>query len=58
MIYKVTLLAPAINEEVILAADSEQEAQALAIGSALARQRAAATVTVVEAPQGTPLPSS
>jgi hypothetical protein len=55
MIYKVLINAPAIYEEVILAADSEEEAKALACGSALNRAMQAATVTVTSMPDGTRL---
>jgi hypothetical protein len=49
-IYKVLLDAPAIREEVTLAAESEEEARRLAIASALARMTDAATVIVEEMP--------
>lgn len=48
MIYKVTIKAPAINEEVTTAANDPEQARADAVNSALQRQIAAATVTVEE----------
>jgi hypothetical protein len=50
MIYKVTIITPAINEEVVLAADSEEEAKELAVASAVSRAAQSATVTVEELP--------
>jgi hypothetical protein len=50
MIYKVTIITPAINEEVVLAADSEEEAKELAVASAASRAAKDATVTVEELP--------
>jgi hypothetical protein len=50
MIYKVTIKAPPINEDVTLAAESEEQARELAVASALQRQAAAAEVTVEESP--------
>jgi hypothetical protein len=50
LVYKVLIDAPAIREEVVLAAESEDEARRLAIASALARQASAATVIVEEVP--------
>jgi hypothetical protein len=49
-IYKVLLDAPAIREEVTLAADSEEDARRLAIASAIARMTESATVIVEEMP--------
>jgi hypothetical protein len=51
-IYKVTVQAPAINEEVVTSADSEEQAKERAIASALQRQADSATVRVVEVPDG------
>jgi len=48
MIYEVTIVAPAINEQVTTEADSEEQAKERAVYSALQRQAAAATVTVVQ----------
>jgi hypothetical protein len=53
MIYKVLIEAPAIYEEVILAADSAEEAKRLAVGSAVNRAADAATVTATPMPDGT-----
>ncbi len=50
MIYKVHIEAPAINEDVILQAEDEQQAKEAAIYSAVQRQAKAATVTVTQAP--------
>lgn len=50
MIYTVTVKAPAINEEIVLSADSEEQAKQMAIASALRRQIEAAEVTVVLQP--------
>jgi hypothetical protein len=46
MIYTVNITAPAINEEVVLNAESEDEAKDLAVASALQRQWAAAEIIV------------
>ena len=51
-IYKVTIEAPALNEEVVTSAESEEQARERAIASALQRQADAATVRVVEVPDG------
>jgi hypothetical protein len=48
MIYKVTINAPPINEEVTTAADSAEQAKIDAVNSALQRQIAAAEATVEE----------
>jgi hypothetical protein len=50
MIYSVTIKAPAINEEVTLAAETATEARQLAVASSVARQVSAAEVTVTEVP--------
>jgi hypothetical protein len=50
VIYSVTILAPAIDEVVTLSADGPGRAQAIAWDSAMARQRAAAEITVTEVP--------
>jgi 1,2-phenylacetyl-CoA epoxidase PaaB subunit len=50
MIYKVSIQAPAIDEEVTLAADDEEHAIELAVASTMRRQAAAATVTVEPSP--------
>jgi hypothetical protein len=54
MNYKVLITAPAINEEVVLSADSPEEAKALALASCANRAPpgalAGATVTVEEMP--------
>lgn len=47
-VYTVTVRAPEIYEEVVVNADTPEQAQARAVGSALARQRNAAVVTVEE----------
>jgi|KBSMisStandDraft_5_1062788.scaffolds.fasta_scaffold00074_34 hypothetical protein len=47
-IYTVIIQAPAIYEEVVVNADSEEQARVRAVASALARQREAATVRVDE----------
>jgi hypothetical protein len=47
-IYTVTVQAPAINEQIVTEADSEQQARERAIYSALQRQADNATVTVEE----------
>jgi hypothetical protein len=47
-VYTVTISAPAINEEVVVNADSEDQAKERAVYSALQRQADAAQVTVVE----------
>jgi len=47
-IYTVTIEAPAIYEEIVVNADNEEQAKVRAVGSALSRQREAATVKVVE----------
>jgi hypothetical protein len=52
MIYRVLISAPAIYEEVILAAGSEEEAKRLAVGSAVNRAADAATVMVTPMPEG------
>jgi hypothetical protein len=49
-IYKVAIVTESINEEVVLSAESEEEARRLAVASALARMTDAATVTVEEMP--------
>jgi hypothetical protein len=49
-VYQITITAPAINDEVVLAAESEHEARALAVSNALGRQAKEATVTVTEVP--------
>jgi hypothetical protein len=48
MIYKVTIHADAIHEEVTTSAESEEQAKEQAVYSALQRQMQAATVTVEE----------
>lgn len=48
MIYSVVINAPAIYEEVTLAADDPEDAQRLAVASAIARMQKEAKVTVTE----------
>lgn len=47
-IYDVKIRAPAINEDVVVNADSEAQARERAVYSALQRQADAAEVTVTE----------
>jgi len=47
-IYTVTISAPEIHEEIVVNADSEQQARDRAVSSALARQAEAAVVVVEE----------
>lgn len=55
MIYSVRLTAPAINEEIVLSAESEEAARAMAVASALARMQKEATVIVTEVPPDAPI---
>jgi hypothetical protein len=50
VIYRVKIEAPAINEEVTLAAETAEEARQLAVASAVARAVDAAEVTVTPMP--------
>jgi hypothetical protein len=50
MIYQVLITAPAINEEVILEADSEQQAKERAVYSATQRMAKEASVTATMVP--------
>lgn len=58
MVYEVTLNAPAINEVVVTAADSEEQAKERAVGSAMQRMLKAGNATVRELPPNTPLPAA
>jgi capsular polysaccharide biosynthesis protein len=54
MIYSVLIDVPRIYEEVVLAAENEEEAKRLALASAVNRAAETATVTVTPVPDKSP----
>jgi hypothetical protein len=54
MIYRVLIDVPRIYEEVVLAAENEEEAKKLAVASAVNRAAETATVTATPMPDKSP----